>query len=57
MNRLSELQREIETVREELNVAVLAGKGVRTTECRSVSIRMDKLIEAYIQCQEKVQHG
>ena len=57
MNRLSELQREIETVREELDVAVLAGKGVRTPECRRVSVRMDKLIEAYMQYREKVQHG
>lgn len=57
MNRLSELQREIETVREELDVAILAGKGVGTPECRRVSVRMDKLIEAYMQCREKVQHG
>lgn len=57
MNRLSELRKEIETVREELDVAVSAGKGVRTPECRRVSIRMDKLIEAYMQCREKVQHG
>lgn len=51
MKRLQELQREIERVRKELDVA--AGKDIRARECYQTSVRLDKLIEDYIQFTEE----
>ncbi|MCI8483034.1 MAG: Spo0E family sporulation regulatory protein-aspartic acid phosphatase [Lachnospiraceae bacterium] len=53
MNYLLELQKEIETVRKELDVA--AGKDVSAQECYQVSIQLDRLIEDYMQYKEEVQ--
>ncbi|MFG6384493.1 MAG: Spo0E family sporulation regulatory protein-aspartic acid phosphatase [Lachnospiraceae bacterium] len=53
MNNLLDLQKEIENVRKELDVAV--EKNVQTPECYQVSLQLDKLIEDYIQYKEKTQ--
>lgn len=54
MRHLLELRKQIESVREELDVAVQ--NGVEGTECYQISIRMDKLIADYMQLkEEKVQ--
>lgn len=53
MNYLLDLQKEIENVRKELDVAV--EKDVQTPECYQVSLQLDKLIEEYIQYKEKTQ--
>ncbi len=53
MNYLLDLQKEIENVRKELDVAV--EKNVQTPECYQVSLQLDKLIEDYIQYKEKTQ--
>ncbi len=46
MERLSELQKEIEKVRRELNEA--ARISVRSPECYQVSLRLDRLLEDYL---------
>lgn len=51
MKHLLELQREIEVVRKELNVA--AEQELWGTECYQISIKLDKLIEAYMQLNEE----
>ena len=53
MNNLLDLQKEIENVRKELDVAV--EKNVQTPECYQVSLQLYKLIEDYIQYKEKTQ--
>ncbi len=54
MRHLLELQKEIEGVRKELDVAVQSG--VAGQECYEISIRLDKLIADYMQLkEEKVQ--
>lgn len=54
MAYLLELKRQIECVREELNVAVQ--NGVDGAECYRISIKLDKLIADYMQLKEdKVQ--
>lgn len=47
MKSLQELQKEIEMVRKELNI--VAEQDIHTPECYQVSIRLDKLIEDYMQ--------
>lgn len=47
MKQLSELQREIEAVRKELDAA--ARESVRSSECYRISIRLDRLMEDYMQ--------
>ncbi|MCI8300418.1 MAG: Spo0E family sporulation regulatory protein-aspartic acid phosphatase [Lachnospiraceae bacterium] len=47
MEYLQELQSEIEKVRNELNVA--AEQNVRNGDCYQTSVRLDKLIEDYMQ--------
>jgi len=47
MEYLQELQSEIEKVRNELNVA--AEQDIQTGECYQTSIRLDQLIEDYMQ--------
>ncbi|EOT25509.1 hypothetical protein C805_02138 [Eubacterium sp. 14-2] len=52
MNHLSELKREIEIVRKELDVAVQGDEWA--PECYQVSVRLDALIEDYMQYEEKI---
>ena len=47
MKRLQELQSEIERVRQELDV--VAAENLGTRECYLTSVRLDKLIEDYMQ--------
>lgn len=54
MKHLLELQKEIEVVRKELNV--VAEKNVWAPECYQTSIRLDKLIEEYMQYKEEKFH-
>lgn len=54
MRHLLELQKKIESVRKELDVAV--EKDVAGQECYEISIRLDRLIADYMQLkEEKVQ--
>lgn len=46
MEKLGELQREIEIVRKELDVVV--ADGVDAEECYQTSLRLDRLIEDYM---------
>lgn len=46
MKKLGELQKEIETVRKELDV--VAAVDVRTEECYRISLRLDRLMEDYM---------
>ncbi|WP_075718802.1 Spo0E family sporulation regulatory protein-aspartic acid phosphatase [Roseburia sp. 499] len=50
MRHLLELKREIESVREELDVAVQ--NGVEGTECYEISLQLDSLIADYMQLKE-----
>lgn len=52
MSYLSELKREIEIVRKELDVAVKENEWA--PECYQVSVRLDRLIEDYMQYEEKI---
>lgn len=46
MKKLGELQKEIETVRKELDV--VAAVDVSTEECYRISLRLDRLMEDYM---------
>ncbi len=47
MNKIGELRQEIETVRRELDV--VAAEDVSTEECYRISLRLDRLMEDYMQ--------
>lgn len=51
MKSLQELQKEIEIVRKELNI--VAEQDICAPECYQVSVRLDKLIEDYMQYNEE----
>lgn len=50
MRHLLELKREIESVREELDVAVQ--NGLEGTKCYEISLQLDSLIADYMQLKE-----
>lgn len=52
MEHLLELQEEIENIRKELDMAI--EKDILTPECYQISLRLDKLIEDYMQYKEKL---
>lgn len=47
MEKLGKLRKEIETVRKELDVA--AAVDLSTEECYQISLRLDRLIDDYMQ--------
>lgn len=54
MRKMLEIRKEIEMVRKELDVVAKAG--VSTEECYRVSLRLDHLIEDYMQCTQEEMH-
>ncbi len=54
MKKMLEIRKEIEMARRELDVVV--STGVSTEECYKVSLRLDHLIEDYMQCTQDKFH-